>query len=212
MFNKLKTGKPFLPMTQKHQSTEVRQKQIVDATRKVIIKYGSEHVTVRRIAKEVGFSEGAIYRHFKSKRAILSLMADHIEESLLRDITAESTTGHTPLETLDLTLRSHLSTLAQRHGVSFQVIAEIISLGDKKLNKKISDTINKYTDRLKQLISEAVKAGELRNDVDLEGSAMLLFGMIQGLVNVWALSGYSFDLEQRYSVVWGVFREAVIKR
>ena len=199
-------------MTQKHRSTLVRQKQIVDAARKVIIKYGSEHVTVRRIAKEVGFSEGAIYRHFKSKRDILSLLADHIEDSLLGDITGEGATGHTPLETLDLTLRSHLSTIAQRHGVSFQVIAEIISLGDKKLNKKISNTINKYIDSLKQLISEAVKAGELRDDVDLDGSAMLLFGMIQGLVNVWALSGYSFNLEQRYSVVWGVFREAVIKR
>jgi len=199
-------------MTQKHRSTEVRQKQIVDAARKVIIKYGSEHVTVRRIAKEVGFSEGAIYRHFKSKRDILSLMADHIDDSLLGDMTGKGATGHMPLETLDLTLRSHLSTIAQRHGVSFQVIAEIISLGDKKLNKKISNTIDKYIDRLKQLISEAVKAGELRDDVDLEGSAMLLFGMIQGLVNVWALSGYSFNLEQRYSVVWSVFREAVIKR
>jgi len=199
-------------MTQKHRSTVVRQKQIVDAARKVIIKYGSEHVTVRRIAKEVGFSEGAIYRHFKSKRDILSLLADHIEDSLLGDITGEGSAGHTPLETLDLTLRSHLSTIAQRHGVSFQVIAEIISLGDKKLNKKISNTISQYIDRLKQLISEAVKAGELRDDVDLDGSAMLLFGMIQGLVNVWALSGYSFNLEQRYSVVWSVFREAVIKR
>jgi AcrR family transcriptional regulator len=199
-------------MTQKHRSTEVRQKQIVDAARKVIIKYGSEHVTVRRIAKEVGFSEGAIYRHFKSKRDILSLLADHIEDSLLGDITGEGSAGHTPLETLDLTLRSHLSTIAQRHGVSFQVIAEIISLGDKKLNKKISNTISQYIDRLKQLISEAVKAGELRDDVDLEGAAMLLFGTIQGLVNVWALSGYSFNLEQRYSVVWGVFREALIKR
>ena len=212
MVNVVQTRGGILRMTQKHRSTEVRQKQIVDAARKVIIKYGSEHVTVRRIAKEVGFSEGAIYRHFKSKRDILSLMADHIEESLLGDITREGATGHTPLETLDLTLRSHLSTIAQRHGVSFQVIAEIISLGDKKLNKKISNTISQYIDRLKQLISEAVKAGELRDDVDLDGSAMLLFGMIQGLVNVWALSGYSFNLEQRYSVVWGVFREAVIKR
>src|SRR4030042_552086 len=195
-------------MTQKHRSTEVRQKQIVDAARKVIIKYGSEHVTVRRIAKEVGFTEGAIYRHFKSKRDILSLLADQLEDSLLEDITEGSATGYTPLETLDLTLRSHLSTIAQKHGVSFQVIAEIISLGDKKLNKKVSNTINKYIDRLKQLLSDAVNAGELRDDVDLEGSAMLLFGMIQGLVNVWALSGYSFNLEQRYSIVWGGFRAA----
>jgi AcrR family transcriptional regulator len=199
-------------MTQKHRSTIVRQKQIVDAARKVIIKYGSEHVTIRRIAKEVGFSEGAVYRHFKSKRDILSLLADHIEDSLLGDIIEGSATGHTPLETLNLTLRSHLSTIAQRHGVSFQVIAEIISLGDKKMNKKIFNTISQYIDRLKELLSEAVNAGELRDDINLDGAATLLFGMIQGLVNIWALSNYSFNLEERYSAVWDVFHEAVIKR
>jgi len=198
-------------MNRKHRSTEVRQKQIVDAARKIIIKYGSEHVTVRKIAKEVGFTEGAIYRHFKSKRDIISLLADHIEDNLLSDMIERNNGGRTPLETLDLTLRSHLSTIAQRQGVSFQVIAEIISLGDKKLNKKIYKTLDKYIERLRQMISDAVQAGELRDDIDLDGSAMLLFGMIMGLVNIWALSGYKFNLEQRYAAVWGVFRKSVVK-
>ena len=43
-----------IEMVRKYESTEVRQRQIVDAARKVIIKYGSEHVTVKRIAREVG--------------------------------------------------------------------------------------------------------------------------------------------------------------
>ncbi len=43
-----------------HRSTVVRQRQIINAARKVIFKYGSEHVTVRRIAKEIGVSEGAL--------------------------------------------------------------------------------------------------------------------------------------------------------
>ena len=123
-------------MVRKREDTMVRRRQIIDAARKVIIKYGSEHVTVRGIAKEVGISEAAIYRHFKSKRDILSLLADHIEENLVGDITRASTSGYTPLEILDSVLRSHLSAIEQRRGVSFQVIAEIISLGDKKLNKR----------------------------------------------------------------------------
>jgi len=199
-------------MVQKHRSTIVRQKQIIDAARKLIIRRGSEHVRVREIAKTVGISEGAIYRHFRSKKDILSLLADRIEDDLVGDITGASTDGHSALEALDKVLRSHLSAIEQRRGVSFQVIAEIISLGDKKLNRKMSEIINKYIGRLKDLLFEGVKSGEIRSDSDLEAATTLLFGMIQGLVNIWALGNYSFDPVEKYQPLWLIFQEAVRAR
>jgi len=74
------------------------------------------------------------------------------------------------------------------------VLAEIISFGDKSLNKKVSDNIQIYVDRLRLLLSDGVRAGLVREDINLEAAALLLFGMIQGLVNIWALSSYKFDL------------------
>lgn len=199
-------------MTKKRQSSLVRQEQIIDAARKLVVKYGSEHVTVGRIAHEVGISEGAIYRHFKSKRDVLSGLADRIADDLLGDITNSIGAGHTSLETLDKILSNHLSIIQQKKGISFQVIAEIISLGDKKLNRKISDVINKYISGLKDLLSEGVKAGEMMPDTDTEAAAMLLFGLIQGLVNIWALGSYSFNLEEKYSQLWKTFRKAIMKQ
>jgi len=199
-------------MARKRETTKVRQEQIIDAARKTIIKYGSEHVTVKRIAKEVGFSESAIYRHFKSKRDILSLLADHIEDNLVGDITRARAKDDPRLEVLDSVLRSHLSTIEQRRGISFQVIAEIISLGDKKLDRKISHAIERYMSCLKNLLAEGVKSGEVREDIDLEAAATVVFGIIQGLVNIWALNNYSFDPQEKYVPLWHIFREAVIKR
>lgn len=193
-------------------STLVRQQQIVDAARKLIVKYGSEHLTVRRIAKEVGISEAAIYRHFKSKKEILFFLADQITYSLLDGIDKARTGNDTSLESIDNILKNHLSAIEQKQGMSFQVIAEIISLGDKKLNKKVSDDITSYIDRLKELLADGVRSGLVREDIDLEAAATLLFGMIQGLVNIWALSNYKFNLSVRYSSLWNVFKESVIKR
>jgi AcrR family transcriptional regulator len=199
-------------MVTQHKSTVVRQRQIINAARKLIIRHGSEHVTVGRIAKEVGISEAAIYRHFRSKKDILSLLLDYVEDNLLRDIATKAASGgHNTLEVLDSILRSHLSAVEKRRGVSFQVIAEITSLGDKTLNKKVADTINKYIGRLRDVLSEGVKAGDVREDIDLEAAATLLFGMIQGLVNIWALRNYDFNPEQKYVPLWNIFREAVIK-
>ena len=191
----------------KRRNTEVRQKQIVNAAREMIVKYGSEHVTVRRIASAVGISEAAIYRHFKNKKAVLALLVDDIENRLIADFTSIGTNGKSPLEILEGGLRGPLS--VRRKGVSFQVIAEIVSLGDKKLNKKISVMINKYIERLTDLLSNGVKSGEVREDVDRKAAATVLFGMMQGLVSIWALSGYSFDPEEKYVALWKVFREAV---
>lgn len=199
-------------MVQKHQNTTIRQRQITDAARKVIIKHGSEHATVRKIAKEVGISEAAVYRHFKSKRDILSLLVDHIGDSLVGDIERVRGSGHGSLGVIDSLLRSHFSAVEQKRGVSFQVIAEIISLGDKRLNRKASDAINEYINCLKSLLSEGVKAGEVKGDVELEAAATILFGMMQGLVNIWVLSNHSFDLEQKYAPLWGIFSKAISNR
>jgi AcrR family transcriptional regulator len=200
-------------VVKKRKSRDVRQQQIIDVAGAMIFKYGSEHLTVRRIASEVGISEAAIYRHFKSKKSILSFLLNHIEESLLRDISPESA-GTKPL-TLDIIekiIRTHFSKIGMRKGISFQVIAEIISLGDRKLNKQASQTINKYIFRLKELLTEGVRNGAVRQDVDLEASAMLLFTLIQGLVNIWSLSEDSFNLIDKFTSLWKIYREVIVRR
>lgn len=194
----------------KRRNTEVRQKQIINAARDTIVKHGSEQVTVRRIAKAVDISEAAIYRHFKNKKAILAFLVDDIENRLIADFTSVSSNSKSPLEIIEEGLRGPLS--IKRRGVSFQVIAEIISLGDKKLNKKIFVFINKYIERVAGLLSHGVESGEVREDVDVKAAAIILFGMMQGLVSIWALSGYSFDPEEKYATLWRVYREAIVSK
>lgn len=194
------------------ESTHVRQKQIVSAARKLIVEYGSEHVTVRRIANEVRVSEGALYRHFKSKRDVLSFLVDDIEETLMADIDISPGAAGNPLDILGQVAQNYMSSVQQRKGVAFQVVAEIISLGDQKLNIKVYKVINNYISRIQDLLSVGIQAGVVRSDIDLTATATLFFSMIQGLVNLWALSHYSFDLQSRHNSVWNVFREAVIKR
>jgi len=200
-------------MVTKRKNTEFRQHQIIEAAAKLIFKYGSEHLTVKRIAAEVGISEAAIYRHFKSKKSILSFLLTHIEESLLGDISPE-TTGTEPLtlNTIENIIRNHFSAIGMRKGISFQVVAEVISLGDRKLNKQASQTIDKYISRLKELLTDGVRDGAVRQDIDLEASATLLFALIQGLVNIWSLSDGNFNLIEKYTSLWKIYHEAVAPR
>jgi len=198
-------------MIQRHKTTAVRKEQIINAAKKLIIKYGSENLTIRAIANEVGLSEGALYRHFKSKRDILSLLADTIEADLLGDIKVSNIEGESYSKILDSILRGHLSAIKQRQGISFQVIAMCISFGDKKLNERLSEIISKYIEEIKNLLRRGVESGELRNNLDLDGTALLFFGMIQSLVNIWALSNYEINLEETYESTWNTLKECIKK-
>jgi AcrR family transcriptional regulator len=183
-----------------------RREQIVNAARKLVIKCGSENVTVRRIAQEVGFSEAAIYRHFKSKKEILYLLVESIESNLISDLELQDSPESGRLENM---LLNHLSALEMRRGISFQVIAEIISLGDKKLNNRIYKTINKYIDKLKELLQDEIEKGEVRGDIDVEAAAVILFSVVQGLSNIWTLSNYSFNPKDKFVPILNVLRKGL---
>lgn len=198
-------------MVTQRESTQVRQKQIVSAARKLIVRHGSEHVTVRRMAKEIGVSEGAIYRHFRSKSDILAFLVDDIEGTLIGDIERNHASDVDSLRALENIMVDHISSIEQRKGVSFQVIAEIVSLGDKKLNKQIYAVIDKYLDRIKAILEDGIKGGIIRPEIDTDAAAMLFFSMTQGLVNIWALSQYNFNLQHKYKDIWNIFRESVAR-
>ncbi len=197
---------PKIP--QKRQKTLIRRKQIISALRKLIIKYGSENVTVARVAKEIGVTQGAIYRHFKSKREILGFLVDNIEENLIGDL--EKAVHHSSaLESLEFVLKNHVSAIEQKRGVSFLVIAEIVSLGDKWLNSRVFGVLTRYIARIKEVLLRGIKSGELRPEVSAEIAATMFFSAIQGFVTLWALSNYDFSLEEKYSGLWNFFRQAV---
>jgi len=196
----------------KRKKTEFRKQQIIEIAAKLIFKYGSEHLTVKRIATEIGISEAAIYRHFKSKKSILSFLLSYIEETLVADISRERNSGEVvTLDTIERTLRRHISAVGLRKGISFQVIAETVSLGDKSLNKQATKAISHYIAVLRELLAEGVKSRTIREDIDLDAAATLLYCMVESLVNTWALSNCGFTLVDKYTSLWQIYREAIVR-
>jgi AcrR family transcriptional regulator len=192
------------------QNGDLRRKQIVRALRKIMIRYGSENVTVKKLAEEIGLSGGALYRHFKSKKEILLLLIEDIQEHLERDI-GQVFPAPNPLDRLRNIARGLLSSAEQKKGVIFLVIAEIISLGDKELNRRISEVLNGFLAHIERLLSEGIGAGEIREDMDVDMAAMTFFGMLQGLVTIWSLRGFPSRLKINNEAMWNFYHAGIKK-
>ncbi|MBN1643744.1 MAG: TetR/AcrR family transcriptional regulator [Dehalococcoidales bacterium] len=192
-------------------NTLIRRKQIIDAARKIIINRGSEYITIREIACQVGISEADVYRHFKSKGDILSILAQNTETSLIADIQKAHTNNGSTLQTVNFILRKHISAVEQRKGISFQVITGVAILGNGEINRQFSGIVNNYVLKIAALISSGIKSGEIREDIEPVSAAIMLYGMIQGLTNVWTLNNHDFNLIERYAYLWDIFKRAVAK-
>jgi AcrR family transcriptional regulator len=185
-----------------HQTTLVRRIEIVEAAGRLISKYGSENLTIKGLASEVGLSDAAIYRHFRSKRDILVFLADQVGETLVHDIDDAAYSERDSVIALESALDKHLSSIARRRGISFQVISEIVSLGDRELNEHAYAAITKYVARLERLLTEINIQGSLKTGLDIRATAQMISTIIQGLVNFWVLSNYSMDLKAEFMSMW----------
>ena len=59
-----------------------RQLEIIEAAGKILTAAGISGLTIKNLAKEMKFSESAIYRHFTSKEEIIIALLEYLAQSM----------------------------------------------------------------------------------------------------------------------------------
>jgi len=143
---------------QTRRRTTVRRQQIVDSIRNIISSKGIEYVTISEIAASIGTSKTAIYRHFKNKQDILSMLIDNIEETLM-DALDKAIVTEDPVQNLQNVLLAHLTYARERRETSFIVIMGAMQFSDARIREKISQLIEKYLLKIEKMLKERYEAG-----------------------------------------------------
>ncbi len=186
-----------------------RQQEIVEAARAIIFNEGIESLTVRKIADELKITDGALYRHFKSKDEILSLMIEDIETTLLFTISEAYQKTEDPLKKLENIFSAHLHYAEKRKGVAFIIMA---GLKDKKLQKKMFAVISKYLKVIESILKQGSKEGRCRGDINFESASIAFWGIIQGLVTTWRLGGYHDAIRKdQINSMFDLYKRGIMK-
>ena len=64
-------------------NTEIteRQQEIINVSLELIAESGIQSLTIKNLAKKIGFAESAIYRHYENKIQILLAILDFFKQS-----------------------------------------------------------------------------------------------------------------------------------
>ncbi|MCA1744328.1 MAG: TetR/AcrR family transcriptional regulator [Bacteroidales bacterium] len=175
-----------------------RQQQIIDSSIILIDRLGIQGFTIKNLAKEIGISEPAIYRHFDSKVDILSALLDSFKLKIsnyhtLQAETSDSVTGEERLKHFF----SMIFTFFSENPTFVSVIfAEEIFQNEKRLSEKVMkiQELNELAiNRMMGPIPLSSKMSGTPNDF----LSIMFLGPVRLLVRQWKIKGYAFDLKKK---------------
>ena len=157
-----------------------RRLELVDATWRIIARQGLEGATMREIAMEAGFANGALKPYFPTKDTLLEFAFGHVFNRTNQRI-AEVTEGKNGMEALRAFCLEVLPLDEERVNEA----RIVIPFWQKAVNDAQKAQIHQqsmaaWLDTIRQFLAEAREAGDVRAAVDDSILAGQLLNMLLG--------------------------------
>ena len=158
--------------------TPPRKDEIVDRAFELVREHGFAGLRMRQIADKVGVTEGALYRHFPSKEAILLALVDRIEGRLLGPIRQiASRADLSPERKLEEILRHHLRTVIESRSLPILLISEASFSEFEELRARMRGLLSTYLGILESIARQV----ETAEGLEPRELAVLLLGLPAGV-------------------------------
>lgn len=159
------------------ETTEVRQEQIKRAVLELIDEQGLHRVSTRNLANKIGLTEGAIFRHFKTKRDIINGIIDDVDQHLVGKLKQITSIPMSADKKLYQYLCANVKYLKENRGVTILLFSEATHLGDKELKDKLSKILTEQKQFIIQIVNQGINEGIWDNNVNSEDFSTIYLGI-----------------------------------
>ncbi len=171
-----------------------RQLEIIEAAGKILSSSGVAGLTIKNLAKEMHFSESAIYRHFASKEDIIIAMLEYLAENMDERYAIALSHGSTPEEKFQLIFRSQFSFFASNPHFVVAVFSDGLMGQSKRINQAINRIMAVKIKYLKPIIEAGQESGIFTAELKAEELLHLSMGSMRLEMFKWRVSEFQFDL------------------
>ena len=190
-------------------STEARQAEIVDTVLDLSASASPGDITTVDIARSLGLTQGALFKHFPSKDAIWLAVMGWVESHLLSVLDAAAAAAPTPLAGLQAVFMKHANFVARHPGVPRLILNELQKPRDTPVKRRARSMQESYRKLVVRLLTEAEKRGEIAAGLDRDGAATLFIGALQGLMLQAMLAGSTTKLAAEARRVFALYVNAL---
>ncbi|MCB1614421.1 MAG: nucleoid occlusion factor SlmA [Pseudomonadales bacterium] len=198
-------------MSPQAKRTERRQ-HILEALACMLENEPGNRITTAKLAREVGVSEAALYRHFPSKAKMYEGLIDYIENVLfsrINQICAEQRDTKTQCEKICTLV---LIFAEKNPGLCRILTAEALTGEAGRLRQQVNQIFNRVKTQIKQLFRESeIRTGE-RIAISESSAADLLTAYLQGKIMAYTRSNFTELPTEHWMDCWAVIEKSLFDR
>ena len=186
-----------------------RRQQILEALARELESHPGSRITTAQLARVVGVSEAALYRHFPSKAKMFEALIEFAEESvfgLINRILAEEATALSRCEKI---LALLLGFAERNPGITRVLLGDALVGEGERLHSRVAQFFNRFETQMKQVLREGEQRSEFGPGTSIVATANLLMAAVEGRLVQYARSGFERKPTEGWDKQWGLLSRAV---
>jgi TetR/AcrR family fatty acid metabolism transcriptional regulator len=170
-----------------------RQLEIIDAAGKILTMSGVSGLTIKNLAKEMKFSESAIYRHFNSKEEIILVMHNYLAFSTNQRLSA-LTKDPDPEKNFVALFQEQFRFFSQNPHFVVAVFSDGLMEESQRTNETYLKLMNEKMKHLIPIIMEGQQKRVFTNAITSDEMMHIVLGTFKLQMFKWRIANFEFDI------------------
>jgi len=186
-----------------------RRQQILETLALQLEQTPGQTITTAQLAKAVGVSEAALYRHFASKAKMYDALIEFIEDSVFTLINRIMEEEKSAIIRCEKILTMILAFSQKNPGLTRLLMGDILTGETERLRRRIDKFFERLETQLKQILREGEASNELAKSNLVPSQASLLVSVVQGRIAQFVRSEFKSQPLEYWEQQWPMLRLAL---
>ena len=187
--------------------SSTRRQQILEALAHMLEVSPGERITTARLAREVGVSEAALYRHFPSKSKMFEGLIEFIESTIFSRISLIVGDELSALASCEKILALLLAFTERNPGITRILTGDALAGETERLRARVVQLFDRVEVQLKQILREAELREGMRTTLPAAVAANLMLAAAEGRISQFVRSGFRRPPTENWNDQWLVLVE-----
>lgn len=189
-----------------------RKQKILEAFAVMLESEPGGRITTAALARQVGVSEAALYRHFPSKARMFEGLIEFVEDSVFSRVSRIGAHAETrPADRCGQLLRLLLAFAAANPGMTRLLTGDVLAGETPRLRARIQQFHDRLETQLRQWLREGETRGQVRMRVPLAATVDLLLAFALGKLAAFARSDFKRTPTDHFESQWPALAEALFR-
>ena len=168
-----------------------RRESILQALAEMLEESPHKKITTAALAKKVGVSEAALYRHFPSKARIYESLIDFIENTLFSRINTIVKDAPSTQERCRMIITLLLSFSEKNPGLSRILTGDALTGETERLHTRVNQLFARIESQIKQVLREGELRENCRTNLPASAVAELLLVIAEGKIRQFVRTNFT---------------------